>query len=218
MDWGITARVAGDGMKLLVVDTEQIVQTDVIDHILPQALRAVFGQLPEHIPIGLIEQTDEFRVQKVLSQQLLLCANEQQTFHIQAHCVNLMRQYLQLNKVHNQVFTSNVKQVVAAYDDDNLAVVLVSKNWASVAKLMLPKSIIDLSFTPLISAADAKNVQALLPKAIQTAQTFYETQHFSEIHLISHNQLMVKTAQLMGWHTIARQLSQNYSQRATALV
>ena len=205
-------------MKLLVIDTEQIVQSNLVDCCLPLALQTVFEQMPTDIDISLAEQTDECRIQKTLNQQLLLCANNEQLFHVQAHCANLMRQRIQLRQFQHRVYMNNVQLINQSFDDDSTCVVLVSKHWPALAKMLMPDSLIDLSFTPLICAGDGKNVQALLPRAIQTAQTYFQHQQFSQTQLLSSNQLMVKTAQLMGWHTQARTHSVEYSQRATALV
>ena len=186
-------------MKLVIFDTEQLVQSALPDKCFGRAITAVLPQIPQEVTLIKNEQTDGFRLKQIVQKHLVHQLTDQERHEIQSYCIDYMRRDMILNPIQKQVNKANVKVVVDSFDDPKVNLVLISKNWPSVTSLLIRTANLNLSYMPFISASDANNVQALLPCAIQKAQEYYECQFYSEVELISANSLLISTAKMMGW-------------------
>ncbi|MCJ8312827.1 MAG: hypothetical protein HRU38_03580 [Saccharospirillaceae bacterium] len=188
-------------MKLVIFDADQLVQSNLPDECFGRAISAVMPQIPREVTLAKSEQTDEFRLKQIVQKHLLHQLTDQERHEIQSYCIDYMRQDMMLNPIQRQVNKINVKSVIDSFDNPNLNIVLISRNWPAITSLLMPSTHLNLGYMPFIHAIDVNNVQALLPCAIQKAQEYYECQFYAEVELVSTNTLLVKTAKMMGWKT-----------------
>jgi len=186
-------------MKLVIFDTDQLVQSALPNKCFGRAITAVMPQIPQEVTLEKNEQTDEFRLKQIVQKHLLHQLTDQERHEIQSYCIDFMRQDMMLNPIQKQVNKANVKAVIDSFDNADVQIVLVSRNWPAITSLLMPSTHLNLGYMPFINAMDVNNVQALLPAAIQKAQEYYECRFYAEVELVSTNTLLVKTAKMMGW-------------------
>ena len=195
-------------MKLVIYDTDQLVKSSLPDECFGRAISAVMPQIPKEVTLEKSEQTDEYRLKQIVQKHLLHELTDQERHTIQSYCIDFMRQDMMINPIQKSVHKVNVEEVIKSFDDDSVNIVLISRNWPAIASLLMPSTHLNLGYMPFINAMDVSNVQALLPEAIQKAQEYYECQFYKEVELVSTNNLLVKTAQMMGWQVRVPTLSQ----------
>ncbi|BCE03566.1 hypothetical protein [Marinicellulosiphila megalodicopiae] len=186
-------------MKLVIFDTDQLVQSNLPDKCFGRAISAVMPQIPTNTTLEKSEQTDEYRLKHIVQKHLLHELTDQERHEIQSYCIDFMRQEMLINPIQKTINKANEKAVIQSFDDPTVNIVLVSRNWPSITSLLMRSSQLNLSYMPFIHSMDANNVQALLPQAIQKAQLYYDCRFYSEVELVSQNNLLIKTAKMMGW-------------------
>lgn len=193
-------------MKLVIFDTDQLVQSNLPDQCFGRAIQSIMPIIPKDVTLAKNEQTDEYRLKQIVQKHLLHALTVTERHQIQSYCIDFMRQDMSINPITRLVNKKNVQFILNSFDDPKLNVVLISRNWPSITGLLMANTQINLHHMPFIHALDVSNVQALLPCAIQKAQKYYDQKFYHDVELVSANTLLNKTAQMMGWKVQTNEL------------